>query len=813
MKLSRQPAAFAPFAAIAPLAALALLLLSISCGGGGGSSGPPPPPPPPPDPLKITTSSLPGAIVGNNYSQQLQATGGTPPYRWSLSVPSPPMPPGLTLSSGGIVSGIPSQAAGDNFLFQVNDSMNRAATQMLNLSVAGVLTITTGTLPYGFMTRDYTQTFSGIGGTLPYTWSLAPGSSLPPGLSIFPSGVLMGTLISAGSYSFTLQLADSDSQSSTKAFTLEVFTGPLLTRSPFTLPAGISGQPYSFAFQVTGGTPPYIWDLPLAAIYPPPPGMTLSTNTGELSGTPVITSSGSWGIRVRVTDAAGHSDEWVYSLTLVTPLTLLPATLPDGNVGIPYSQWLPYTGGWGPQTWGLAAGSGPLPLGLSMPLTNSTISGTPTAPGTFSFTVELHDGLGEVATQGYSILIKNDVIITTSTLPYGVVSKAYPQQTLAVVGGSPPYTWSVAGGNLPIGLSLDPATGQITGTPSLAGTFDFDLLVQDSSVAPQVGTTALSILIRPPLSIVTARLPDAVTNIYYSASIQADGGTFPPYSIRITSGALPGGMAVGMGNSSDGNGYFFVSGTPSALGVSNFTIEVSDRSSPPATVSKDFSIRVNPLLLIDPGTGSLPSIIEGQSFSYTVLATGGVPPYTWSLQSPIAGMSIDPSTGVFSGAPTQRNLNGVAFVLEDNASPPQRASQFMSWYVAELLRVRTSFFPTLAAGAPVNIIVSVTGGSCCVYDWSISSGSLPPGLRLLSSQIGEILGTPTTPGTYNFTLLVKDGATGPLSQSISKPMSIDVKAQGQLGRNDSIATATPLSNGSGCLLSSLKQPSSRTCIA
>jgi len=95
----------AGFAAAALLVA-ALLAQMIGCGG-GGFAAPPPPPPAPPLTITTTSASLLTPIVGNAYSQTLQATGGTPPYTWSLEAGSPPLPPGLNLSSAGVISGTP----------------------------------------------------------------------------------------------------------------------------------------------------------------------------------------------------------------------------------------------------------------------------------------------------------------------------------------------------------------------------------------------------------------------------------------------------------------------------------------------------------------------------------------------------------------------------------------------------------------------------------------------------------------------------------------------------------------------------------
>jgi hypothetical protein len=745
------------------------------------------------EPLAVTTTSLPAAVRGSNYNFTLQAKGGTPPYTWRLDPSSSPLPTGYSLSSAGVISGVGTQTLGRGLNFEVRDTGGRIANAILNLFVVDPLYIGTDSLPHGIVARNYYQVVQAFGGTWPYTFSLASGSSLPPGVSIDSGGTLNGGPTAAGTFPFTLQVNDASGQTATKAFSVDVYSGPLIT-SPPQLPVYISGQlQYSFTFQASGGVPPFTWDVPPTNLYgypnQLPSGFSL-TSAGVFSGS--TNNWGSWAFTVRVTDSVGHSDSLLTGLIMVLPLSLSPATLPNGNVGIYYSQYFGFNAGFGPITYGLAAGSGPLPPGLTFAWP-PTLFGTPTSPGTYNFTIEVHDGIGEVATQSYSVLIKNDVIITSWNLPYGVVDQAYSSPILAVVGGTPPYSWSVGTGTFPPGLTLDPATSQIAGSPTSASTFSFEIQATDSSNPPQAGLQTFTVVIRPTLSILTTTLLDAAINVYYSATIQAAGGRLPPYTPRIIAGSLPSGINIG--SMSDSSGYVYLGGFPTTTGVSNFTVEISDSSTPPATVARDFSIRTDPQLRIDQGTSSFPTILEGQSFTYTFTATGGFPPYIWSVRYAPPGMAVDSASGVFSGAPTQRLLGGVFADVQDSANPPQHASQLFFWRVLELLRIRTSQFPPVSVGVPVRMYPSLTGEACCSYSWSVASGSLPAGLSLTDPVNGGIAGTPTAAGTFNFSLQVKDTGTGSLAQSVTKSLSIVVKAQGQLGRNDSIATATPLSNG------------------
>ena len=146
---------------------------------------------------------------------------------------------------------------------------------------------------------------------------------------------------------------------------------------------------------------------------------------------------------------------------------------------MPYSQTLAATGGSPPYTWQLRSGN--TPGGLTLDPSSGTISGTPTAAGSFTFQVKVSDSQQASATGSFTIRITPAaLVITTSSLPAGTVGTAYTATTLAATGGTPPYTWSVASGALPSGLSLSSA-GVVSGTPTASGTFSVTLKVTDSA--------------------------------------------------------------------------------------------------------------------------------------------------------------------------------------------------------------------------------------------------------------------------------------------------------------------------------------------
>jgi hypothetical protein len=178
------------------------------------------------------------------------------------------------------------------------------------------------------------------------------------------------------------------------------------------------------------------------------------------------------------------------------PLAITTSSLPAGTVNQPYSTTLQATGGISPYTWSVVGGS--LPNGLQLNSLTGNISGTPAAAGTFTFTAQVADSQSPAATntKQFSIVVNSPPVatlnITTTSLPNGRVTVAY-SQTLQATGGTLPYTWSLASGTLPPGLSLSATTGRISGTPTKKGTYSFVVSVRDSQATPATDTQALSI--------------------------------------------------------------------------------------------------------------------------------------------------------------------------------------------------------------------------------------------------------------------------------------------------------------------------------
>ncbi len=754
------------------------------------------------------TSLAAGGINVSGYSQQLQATGGSGSYTWMIKTGS--LPTGLTLDqSTGAITGTPTGPAGtSNFVVEATDTSSppQNALQLLSIRIAPApLSVTTSSLPGGQIGSSYDQTVAATGGTIPYTWSISSGS-LPGGLTLnTATGEITGTPSGpSGTSNFTVMATDSSQPQLTASQPLSITIAPAaLAIGTTSLPGGQVGVAYSQSVSASGGTTPYTWSISNGSL---PDGLVIDPSTGAITGTPKPDAGGATAtFTVQVTDNGNPQQTQSQQLSIaVAPATLEITTgaLPGGQAGSSYNQTVTATGGTGTYTWSISSGSLPSPLTIDS--STGEITGTPaaaTAGETFDFTVEAKDqgNPQQTATQALSIAIAPATLtIGTTSLQGGQIGASY-NQPLSASGGTTPYTWSlVAGdGSLPAGLSL--SGGSITGTPTgPVGTADFTVKVVDNGNPQQSTTQALSIKIAPAtLAVSTTSLPGGTVGVAYSHSVAATGGTTPYiWSLVSGDGSLPPGLTLTPGTG-------LISGTPTGSGgTSNFTVQVSDSGSPQQTATKALSITIPaPPPTLSIGTSSLPGGTVGTAYSQSVSvsASGGTTPYTWSISSGSlpAGLGISPSTGAITGTPTgPGGTSSFTVKVVDSGTPQQTATKALSITITvpvATLKVTTTSLPQGLIGAVYGQTLAASGGTA-PYTWSISSGSLPPGLTL-TPPTGVLTGEFTAGGKTSFTVKVTDSST-PV-QTATEALSITVQGQGPLygvscpSANDCTAVGIP----------------------
>ena len=709
----------------------------------------------------ITVTSPPNlgnAFVGQPYSLSLTAlsnpAGFTPSnpsgLAWSLSSGAV-LPPGLSLSPSGVISGNPKTIGTYSFLVNVQIAGTTITTnQNFTLTVyAGQTTIQTTSLPLAALGAPYSATLSG--GPTGITWTVT--GMLPVGITFNPTtGVFAGSTIEpsemGGIYPIQVQANLPNYLSATQALTLYVTSGPLAF-VPAALPPAVQGSPYTATVTASGGLPPYQWSIGSASTL----GLSINSLNGIITGTPK--TSGNLLLPVILSDATGLSIQQNLSLFVANPLSVATTSLANGSIGTGYTQTLAAGGGQSPYTWVVTAGS--LPPGLALSPTGA-ITGTPTANGSFHFTVQVTDAGGRTATAALTLSTGvAPLSITTSSLPYGQLTVPY-SQTLAASGGVAPYTWTLISGTLPPGLKLN-SNGTIAGTPAgPLGISSFAVQVTDSSPPPALtAQKAFTINIALTLTITTLTLPGGSVNVPYSQTLAGSGGT-PPYIWSISAGALPPGLQL---NATTG----VISGTPTSTGPNLFTVTLTDSTgltAPP----QQLNITITTLSI---SSSKTLSITYGAAFSQTLTATGGTPPYTWSIASGTlpTGLQLSSSSGVISGTPTAAGTPTVTVRVTD--SQGQTATQVLTFAVSPL-SITSSNTLSVTYGAAFSQTLTPAGGTS-PYTWSIASGTLPTGLQLSSN--GVISGTPTAAGTPTVTVKVTDSqgqtATQVLTITVSLP--------------------------------------------
>ena len=451
-------------------------------------------------------------------------------------------------------------------------------------------------------------------------------------------------------------------------------------------------------------------------------------------------------------------------------LSITTSELPAGDVNRPYSSSVSGAGGALPYTWSVSPA---LPANLSLDTATGAITGTPTTAATTTHTFTLRDtsAPSQIVEQTLSLTIRPPLAITTTSLPDASIGAAY-NQPVQTVGGIGALTFSIVQpgtGTLPSTLSLNPATGMISGTPTApAGTFPFTVRVGDTG--GQQDTQALSVRVNPttPPNITTTSLPGGTAGQLYNFRVQATGG-IGTLSWTVSAGSLPVGLILEPSGPTGGT----ISGIPNSGGPSNFTVRITD--SVGQTDTQALSINVTPFSIT---TTSLPSGSIGQAYSEPVETVGGTAPLTFSIVPGTGtlppGLNLNSATGVISGTPIVPSGTSSFTVRVADAGgreDTQALSIIINLFNAP--NITTTSLSGGTVGQSYSQRVQATGG-IGVLTWSVSAGTLPAGLILDPSGPtgGTISGTPTNAGTSNFTVTVRDT----LNQSDTQALSISVEA-------------------------------------
>jgi hypothetical protein len=653
----------------------------------------------------------------------------------------------VTLTGVGTVVLGASQAATANYTSATASTSFAVNIGVPTLTFAAIPTHTYGDAPF---TVSATSASSGA-----VTYSVTSGPATIAGNTVTLTGA--GTVVLGASQAAT---TDYTSATASISFTVNPATPTLAFAAipthtfgdaPFTVNA-TSASSGAVTYSVTSGP------------------ATVAGNTVTLTGAGTVVLGASQAATTDYTAATAST-----SFTVNPALSITTSTaLTSGTVNTLYSQSLAATGGSNSgYSWTVTAGGTQLAaLNLSLS-TGGVLSGTPTANGSATFTAQVTDSQSHTATASFTVTIYSALTVTTTSLPATNVGASY-SQTLAGAGGSGTgYTWSATSSNLAsYGLSLSTA-GVITGTPTQAGTASFTANVTDSG--SNTAQAPLTITVYSALSLPT---PDPVslpstgyTNVAYTGTINASGGS-GNYTWQVT------GLSDNLSPSTSG-GTLTISGTPGATpSTVTFNVTLTDTTTNVSVTRNGYNIAIStptPVSLPTPSSTIPGPATQNQSYNGSITVSGGVAPYTWSIN----GTTVT-GGGISLGDNLTAANSGTSLTITGTPNTITTVNLTNVKVTDSIGSNQTNSYSIAVNSAGSNVSGQIFLNNVC-------NGVTVPTitLTLLTSPGGTTVQTQTTDGSGNYTFTAIPNGNYTISPSIAVPSSVFYPANISLNVNNS----------------------------
>ncbi|WP_370680967.1 putative Ig domain-containing protein [Comamonas sp. GB3 AK4-5] len=667
---------------------------------------------------------------------------------------------GTATASGTSISYTPTAgySGTDSFTYTASNVGGTSSAATATITVTRpTLTLTPSSLAAGTQGTAYSQSLGASLGTGPYTYAISTGS-LPGGLTLSSAGSLSGTPTASGTFSFSIQATDVYGATGVQSYTLQLAPIPLPVANPTSTSVAANSSANPVPLNMTGGTASSVAVAVQAAH-----GTAAASGT-TITYTPTAGYSGGDSFSYTATNASGTSSAAAVTVTVTQPtLGIAPSSLPSGMVNTTYSQNLTASLGTAPYSYAVISDS--LPAGLSLSSAGS-ISGTPTASGSFSFTVQATDLYGATGVRSYTLSIAVQLPVANDV-----------SATVAANSGANPIMLSTTGPVSSVAVASQATHGMATAsgasisympTAGYSGPDSFTYTAANSSGTSNVATVTLSVS-APTLTLAPSSLPAGMVATAYSQSLSASLGS-APYSYVVSLGTLPSGLSL---DAPTGQ----ITGTPSSSGTASFTVQATDRYG--AIGSQSYTLQISAIPVPVTSASGMTVAANSGASPVTLAITGGTPTSVAVAGQAAHGTATASGTSI-SYMPTAGFSGQDSFTYTaSNAGGTSNTSTVTMTVSAPTLTFVSSSLPAGTQSQAYSQTLAASQGAA-PYTYAISAGNLPSGLVLGSD--GSLSGTPTVSGTFSFTVEATDsnGAKGSqiytLTITVAAPVANDVSA-------------------------------------
>jgi large repetitive protein len=684
------------------------------------------------------TSSFTGAnnatfTVGSAGTFTVTASGSpTPTLSESGTLPS-----GVAFNPAtGVLSGTPAPGTGGAYpiSFTASNGVGSNATLNFMLAIDQVSAISSGNSTT--FTTGTTGTFAVTATGFPAP-TLSESGMLPSGVTFNAgTGVLSGTPAAGtgGSYSLTFTAHNGVGSNASQTFSFSV-----------NQPASITSPNHAtFAAASSGTVTVTVAGFPVPALSESgalPSGVTFNAGTGVLSGTPAAGTGGSYPITFTGHNGVGADATQAFTLSVNQTSSITSAASATFAAGAAGSFTVTATGSPAPTV----SESGALPAGVTFNTGTSVLSGTPAAGagGNYPITLTASNGVGSNATQSFLLTVSQTSSFTSAnnaTFTVGSVG------TFTVgASGSPAPTFSETG-TLPSGVTFNPVTGVLTGTPAAGTGASYPITITASNGVGSNATLNFTLTVDQSAAITSAN------NTIFTAG---GAGTFTvvstgfPVPALSELGTLPSGIAFDTATG-------ILHGTAVAGTGGTYPITFIASNGVGSNATQSFTITVNQSSSISSANHA--TFTAGSAGTFTVTATGS-PASVFSENGALpAGVTFNPATGALGGIPAAGT--GGTYPISFTASNGIGSSSTLGFTltVNQAAAITSPNTTSFAFGAASTFNVTTTGQPAPSLT---ETGALPVGISFVDSGNGTAVfaGTPGVGagGTYNLTLTAHNG--------------------------------------------------------